>query len=50
MWRPVIGSFVNDELQRKWKEAAMAFNILSQHLLGGIQKNHGVTSVMAAFL
>lgn len=39
---------MSDELHRKWKEAVVAFNILSQQLPGVIQKNHGVTSVMAA--
>jgi hypothetical protein len=30
---------VNDELERMWKEAAVSyFNVLSEHLLGGLRK------------
>jgi hypothetical protein len=32
---------VNDDLERMWKEAAVAkFKMLSQHLLGGAEENH----------
>jgi hypothetical protein len=37
---------MNSELERMWKEAAVAlFKVLSQHLLGGTEENHEVVSV-----
>jgi hypothetical protein len=41
---------VNDELQWTWKEAAVVFEVLSRQFPGGIQENHGMTSVRAASL
>jgi hypothetical protein len=37
----MTGLLTNNELERVWKEVAMAkFNVLSQHLHGGTKKNH----------